>query len=1089
MPLNSTVNSDPLWFKDAIVYEVHVRAFCDSSQDGMGDFAGLTAKLDYLHDLGITAIWVLPFCPSPWRDDGYDISDYTAIHPAYGTLRDFQVFLREAHNRGLKVITELVLNHTSDQHAWFQRSRRAAAGSKWRQFYVWSDSPERYPDARIIFKDFETSNWTWDPLAKAYFWHRFYSHQPDLNYDSPEVRAAMLASVDFWLEMGVDGLRLDAVPYLFERDGTNCENLPETHAFLRELRAHVDSRHQGRMLLAEANQWPEDAIAYFGAGDECHMAFHFPLMPRLFMATRMEDRYPVTEIMALTPPIPENAQWALFLRNHDELTLEMVTDEERDYMYRVYARERNMRINLGIRRRLAPLLENDRRRIELMNALLFSLPGTPVIYYGDEIGMGDNVYLGDRNGVRTPMQWSADRNAGFSRANPQKLYLPVNIDPEYHYEAINVETQHNNTHSLLWWMKRLLGQRKQSRALSRGSVEFLFPENRRVLAFIRSAGEERVLVVANLSRFTQCVELDLGNYRGMVLSELFGKSEFPAVDDRPYFLSLAPHAFHWFSMVPKAEADEVTRGRVGEPPMLAVESLANVFTEPVCAVLNKMWPAVLRGRRWFRGAGRPIRLTEIADVVPFPKSRCWVLFIRVEYGSGDPEMYTLPLALVQGDAPAGGPVLAWLRTPEGNVSRLESALRNREFHDELLTAILRRRGFEGKAGALLASHTKQFRGLWGEDRPSLEPTVSRADQDNTTVFYGDQFALKILRKVEPGLHPERELGALLTDAKFPCAAPLAGAVEYRAANEEPATVAILHGYVREVTGGWQYALDHLGLYFETAQARVAGERSLNTAVARELIGPSFLEGIRHLARRTAELHLTLAAPAQDPAFAPEPYTDFYRSGLYHGILARVGRSTEQLRARLPQLPEPAAEYARAVLAAEAPVRERLRFLRDNRIYALRTRIHGALHLGEVLYTGKDFVFVDFEGDPGRPLSERRIKRSPLQDVAGMLDSFHYASRAVFFGEAPGVIPKPENLGALEACARGWNRVVGGEFLDAYLAVDGIGALLPENAAQVRSLLQLFMLDRAFQRLRFELERSPERMRVPAQAILDVVEAR
>jgi len=448
--------SNVTWYKDAIIYEVHVRAFFDSVTDGIGDFGGLTQKLDYLEDLGVTAIWLLPFCPSPLRDDGYDIANYTDVHPSYGTLKDFQRFLREAHRRGLRVITELVLNHTSDQHGWFQRSRRALPGSRWRNYYVWSDTPEKYRDARIIFKDFESSNWSWDPVAKAYYWHRFYSHQPDLNWDNPEVREAMFDAMDFWLDLGIDGLRLDAVPYLFEREGTNCENLPETHQALRELRKHVDEKYQDRMLLAEANQWPEDAVAYFGQGDECHMAFHFPVMPRLFMSLRMEDRYPITDILKLTPPIPQSCQWALFLRNHDELTLEMVTDEERDYMNRTYARDREMRINLGIRRRLAPLLENDRRRIELMNALLFSLPGTPVIYYGDEIGMGDNVFLGDRNGVRTPMQWSPDRNAGFSRANPQRLYLPVNIDPEYHYETVNVEAQQNNPHSLLWWTKRLI---------------------------------------------------------------------------------------------------------------------------------------------------------------------------------------------------------------------------------------------------------------------------------------------------------------------------------------------------------------------------------------------------------------------------------------------------------------------------------------------------------------------------------------------------------------------------------------------------------------------------------------------------------
>ncbi|MFO7460266.1 MAG: maltose alpha-D-glucosyltransferase, partial [Desulfatiglandales bacterium] len=502
----------PLWYKDAVIYQVHVKAFCDSDGDGVGDFKGLTSKLDYLQDLGVTAIWLLPFCPSPMKDDGYDIADYMGIHPEYGTLGDFRVFLREAHRRNLSVITELVVNHTSDQHPWFQKARRARSGNRWRDFYVWSDTPDLYKETRIIFQDFETSNWSWDRVAKAYYWHRFYSHQPDLNYENPQVQSAILKVLDHWLDMGVDGLRLDAVPYLYEREGTNCENLPETHAFLKRMRAHVDGKFENRMLLGEANQWPEDASAYFGEGDECHMAFHFPLMPRMFMAIRMEDRFPIVDILAQTPTIPEVCQWAIFLRNHDELTLEMVTDEERDYMYRVYAQDPRARINLGIRRRLAPLLANNRRRIELMSSLLCSMPGTPVLYYGDEIGMGDNVYLGDRNGVRTPMQWSADRNAGFSRSNPQKLYLPIIIDPEYHYETINVEAQQANHQSLLWWMKRLIALRKRFKPFCRGAIDFLDPENYKILAFIRRYEEEQVLVVANLSRFVQYVELDLSAY-------------------------------------------------------------------------------------------------------------------------------------------------------------------------------------------------------------------------------------------------------------------------------------------------------------------------------------------------------------------------------------------------------------------------------------------------------------------------------------------------------------------------------------------------------------------------------------------------
>src|SRR5436190_1252795 len=543
-------SDDPLWYKNAVIYELHVRAFHDSNEDGIGDLRGLTQKLDYLQDLGVSVIWLLPFYPSPLKDDGYDIADYYSINPMYGTLGDFKRLLREAHARGLRVITELVVNHTSDQHPWFQRSRRAKPGSLWRDFYVWSDTPEKYKDARIIFQDFETSNWAWDPLARAYYWHRFYSHQPDLNYDNPLVHKEVVKALDFWLDLGVDGVRLDAIPYLYEREGTSCENLPETHAYLKTLRGHVDDKYGDRMLLAEANQWPEDSVSYFGGGrgDECHMSFHFPLMPRIFMAVRMEDRIPIVDILQQTPAIPETSQWALFLRNHDELTLEMVTDEERDYMYRVYASQTKARINLGIRRRLAPLLGNDRNRIELVHLLLLSFPGTPVLYYGDEVGMGDNIFLGDRNGVRTPMQWSSDKNAGFSRASPQALYLPIILDPEYHYEAVNVEAQQANLNSLWWWMKRVLALRKKYQAFGRGSIQFLQPENRKILAFVRRYEEETILVVANLSRFPQPAQLDLSEFKQTVPVELFGRTEFPAVTDKPYFLTLSPHAAFWFCL-------------------------------------------------------------------------------------------------------------------------------------------------------------------------------------------------------------------------------------------------------------------------------------------------------------------------------------------------------------------------------------------------------------------------------------------------------------------------------------------------------------------------------------------------------------
>jgi maltose alpha-D-glucosyltransferase / alpha-amylase len=1106
------LDGDPLWYQDAVIYEVHTRAFYDANCDGMGDFAGLTQKLDYLQDLGVTAIWVLPFCPSPWRDDGYDISDFTNIHPAYGTLRDFQNFLREAHGRGLRVITELVLNHTSDQHVWFQRSRRAAPGSRWRNYYVWSNTPDKYKDARIIFKDFESSNWAWDPVAKAYYWHRFYSHQPDLNYDNPEVRQSMMDAMDFWFDLGVDGLRLDAVPYLYEREGTNCENLPETHEFLKELRAHIDSKYHSRMLLAEANQWPEDATAYFGSGDECNMAFHFPLMPRLFMSIRLEDRYPVTEILQQTPPIPHNCQWALFLRNHDELTLEMVTDEERDYMNRVYAQDQHMRINLGIRRRLAPLLENDRRRIELMNALLFALPGTPVIYYGDEIGMGDNFYLGDRNGVRTPMQWSGDRNAGFSRANPQKLYLPVIIDPEYHYEAINVETQQNNPHSLLWWMKRMLALRKQWKSLGRGTLEFLSPENRRVLAFVREYQEEQLLIIANLSRFTQATEIDLSKYKGLVPQELFGRSDFPAITDHPYFLSLAPHSVYWFALHHREARIESFRIRRGEPPTIRIESWDEVFTAPVRKALNELMPAFLRARPWFHGetpvsetlhGKRIMRLAEIEDIVAFSRSRSYLLLIRVDYSGGDPELYTVPVSVLVGDPEDSRFVLARLEAPDGSAAWLHSAFRDREFCEELLAAILRRRRHAGDRGQLIGSHTRTLRGLLGSDHPALEPSVAKTEQENTTVFYGDRLALKILRKLEAGPHPELEITSFLTQIGFPNAPRLAGSLEYRLGSgdspDSSMTFAILHGFIHETTDAWRYTLNQLGVFFEHALARSPTgppDPDLDDTEARELIG-SYMEAVRLLGKRTAELHLALASNTDNPDFAPEPFTDFYRLGLYHGILNRFYRMLDQLRTAEPQLPENVRADARALLDRQNGIRAKIRFLRDQRLTASRIRTHGDYHLDQVLYTGKDFVIIDFEGDPSRPLSERRIKRSPLEDIAGMLDSFYHAAHGVLFGETPGVIPVPENLDALEAWAKFWFRWVSRAFIAAYHETpvsraykdgsSGVAAFLPSDPNHLRSVLVAFLLDQSFRRLMGALASSPERIRIPAHAILELTE--
>ncbi|MGI0091661.1 MAG: maltose alpha-D-glucosyltransferase, partial [Nitrososphaerales archaeon] len=607
MAFDEYLEDDPLWYKDAIIYEVHVKAFYDTAGDGIGDFKGLTTKLDYLKDLGINALWLLPFYPSPLKDDGYDIADYFDIHPLYGVLRDFKEFMREAHRRGIRVITELVLNHTSDQHPWFKKSRAAEPGSRWRDFYVWSNSPEKYKDARIIFKDFEASNWTWDPVAKAYYWHRFYSHQPELNFESAFTQKSMLSVVAYWMKMGVDGLRLDAVPYLYEMDGTNCENLPETHVYLKRLRGFIDASFKNKMLLAEANQWPADAAQYFGNGDECNMAFHFPLMPRMFMSIQMEDRFPIIDILDQTPKIPEPCQWALFLRNHDELTLEMVTDEERDYMYRVYAKDRQSRLNLGIRRRLAPLLGNDRRKIELMNILLFTLPGAPVIYYGDEIGMGDNFYLGDRNGVRTPMQWSADLNAGFSKTNPQKLYLPIIIEPQYHYEAINVENQQGDTSSLLWWMKRLIAVRKRLKAFSRGTIEFLYSSNPKIISYLRKYNDQIILVTANLSGRTQAADFDLTQYTGFHPRDLFGGSIFPQVEKTSYRLTFSPYGYYVFSIIKEQKGPDPSKTReVGE--ISVQKKIQNLFGgKPRDNLESLLFEEYLKTMRWFGGKSRTIR--------------------------------------------------------------------------------------------------------------------------------------------------------------------------------------------------------------------------------------------------------------------------------------------------------------------------------------------------------------------------------------------------------------------------------------------------------------------------------------------------
>jgi maltose alpha-D-glucosyltransferase/alpha-amylase len=1100
-----TLEDDPLWYKDAIIYELHVRAFYDSNGDGIGDFLGVVEKLDYLQDLGVTALWLLPFYPSPLRDDGYDIADYTSVNPIYGTIDDFQRLLDEAHKRGLRIITELVVNHTSDQHPWFQRARRSPPGSPERDFYVWSDSRDRFKDARIIFKDFELSNWTWDPVANAYFWHRFYSHQPDLNYDNPAVHEAVFRVLDFWLERGVDGLRLDAIPYLYERDGTSCENLPETHAFLKKLRAYLDGKYKNRILLAEANQWPEDAAAYFGGdgGDECHMCFHFPVMPRLFMSIQMEDRFPIVDILQQTPDIPPNAQWALFLRNHDELTLEMVTEDDRDYMYRVYAQDPQARINLGIRRRLAPLLQNHRRKIELMNGLLLSLPGTPIIYYGDEIGMGDNIYLGDRNGVRTPMQWNGERNAGFSRANPQRLYLPLIIDPEFHYQIVNVEAQQANVYSLLWWMKHLFALRKQHQAFGRGTLEMLTPDNPKTLAFLRHWEDETILVVANLSRFLQGMRIDLSAYKGRTLVDLMGRTTLPEIGDTPYFLTLGPYLFHYFLLKPKPVAPAGTP----EPPTIVVagsRSWLGIFRGRPRQQLEEALLNYLPSRPWFQGKLRSLKSVTLRDVLPLggeddgPR----LLLATAEYNEGEPEVYLLPLAFAPPD-PANptsppGPVIAHLqmrtagipgpdregagteihpygRGPEGVEGAVLGPLYDpsgeRSFVALILDLLGRRGCFDGECGELRGELERTFKA----DLPAVEMRV--LESANTVILVGDRLVLKLYRRIEEGVHPEVELNrVLLTKTTFTQLPMVFGALGYRSEKGELATLGIVEEFVPTEGNAWQLTLDSLHRFFDHVLSgpgnppQMDGQRSVVElsdqeipAQVRELLGP-YLETARRMARRIGELHIALASVMDNPDFVPEPFSVLYQRSLYQSMRGRIRQTLAVLRQRMYHWPESLHELASRLVQNEDKLMRLAHRILDRRIEAKRIRCHGNLHLGHLLYTGKDFLIIALNGEPDRSLMHRRRKRSPVRDLAGLHRSLQEVSLAAL--QQGGI--RREDVPALEPWTRFWQRWASVVFLKEYRAMPGTAALLPPDPTSLMALFDFYRLGWNISGLRREL---------------------
>jgi maltose alpha-D-glucosyltransferase/alpha-amylase len=1119
---------DPLWYKDAIIYELHVKTFFDSSGDGIGDFRGIIKKLDYLKDLGITALWLLPFYPSPLKDDGYDIADYFNVNPQYGTLRDFRDFLREAHKRGIRVITELVLNHTSDQHAWFQKARKARPGSAQRNYYVWNDTTEKYQDARIIFKDFESSNWSWDPVAKQYYWHRFYSHQPDLNFESPNLMKAVQRALDFWFEMGVDGMRLDAIPYLYEKEGTNCENLPETYDVLRKLRKYLDSRHVNKMFLAEANQWPEDAVAYFGKGDMCHMAFHFPLMPRMFMALQMADRFPIIDILEQTPAIHDSCQWAMFLRNHDELTLEMVTDEERDYMYRIYAKDATARINFGIRRRLAPLLGNHRRKIELMNVLLFSMPGTPVIYYGDEIGMGDNYYLGDRNGVRTPMQWSSDRNAGFSRVNPHKLYLPVIIDPEYHYEAVNVENQQGSSASLLWWMKNTIAVRKRYKAFSRGNLEFITPENHKIIAFVRQHEDEIVFIAANLSKYAQTAELDLSKFAGYAPEEVFSHNTFPVIKETPYPLTFAPYGYYTFEL--KKETAAAVIGTSELPRLKVTASWESIFEGKALETLErKILPVYLNQRRWFGGKARTIRQVSIIEKLPFLErtSYTFLLFVKVKYSEGPAETYSLPVSFMlrkiagaEEEITVEGAAVRldydWLgvkaekileESPQAVIARLYvdgeegilfDSLYDHGFRDRIFEMIRRRKKSKGLAGDLYFYPGKTFRQLLGKTGATPGSRVLKAEQSNTSLVYEDRYFFKLYRKLDEGINPDLEVTRFLTDkTKFTNLPPFAGAVEYRKPGSEPYVVGMLQGLVANQGDTWTYTLDAVKHYFERLLSRkeeLKGipdtEMSLfnaeDTAVPHEiidLIGGVYLEMALLLGERTAELHLALSSDASDPSFAPESFSLLYQRSVYQSMRSMTRKVYQTLGKNLKKLPEHVREEAKLIYNSEKDIIKFYEKILKKKIPVTKSRIHGDYHLGQVLYTGKDFIIIDYEGEPARSLSERKLKRSPLVDVAGMIRSFHYAVHAEYFNH---VSLRPEDASGLEPWLDLWYRCVSRTFLEAYVKTAGNAGFFPKDSSDLEILLQVFLLEKAVYELGYELNNRPDWLVIPFRGIRSIL---
>ncbi len=1091
---------DPLWYKDAIIYQLHVKAFFDANDDGTGDFNGLTRKLDYIHDLGVNTIWLLPFYPSPMRDDGYDIADYRNIYPAYGTRRDFRQFVREAHRRGLKIITELVINHTSDQHPWFQAARQAPPGSSKRNFYVWSDDDKKFPETRIIFSDTEGSNWAWDPVAKAYYWHRFFSHQPDLNHNNPRVVKAVIHTMRFWLDQGVDGLRLDAIPYLCVREGTNNENLPETHEVIKQMRAAVDEHYHGRMFLAEANQWPEDVREYFGDNDECHMAYHFPLMPRMYMAVAQEDRHPIVEIMKQTPDIPARCQWAVFLRNHDELTLEMVTDRERYYMYEQYASDRRMRLNVGIRRRFAPLMENDVDKIQLMNSLLMSITGSPIIYYGDEIGMGDNFYLGDRNGVRTPMQWSPDSNGGFSKADPQLLYLPPVMDPVYGYSAVNVEAQSRDRSSLLNWMKRMIAVRKAHKAFGRGSLAFLSPGNRKILAYIREYGDETLLCVANLSRTAQPVELDLARFKGHVPMEMLGHTPFPPIGELPYLLTLPGYGVYWFQLLEKAAEPAWHEERLPPielPVLVMVEGWRSFFPEEIQAqrrplaqtlcdqMEQTVLPNFLPTQRWFSAKDEKVERVELSRRCVWQEGQNqWLLNLATVFIKDRPaQVYFLPLATRwQEDEELIRPMLSFTLAKVRQHSRvgiLFDAFADAAFCNTLVRAMRQNSQVLFGPGRLRFSSTSACEALLrGQETTAYEVRRPTAMGSNTAVILGESLFLKGYRRFEAGLNPELEIGRFLTEVSpFDHIIPVLGAMEYQDENGETATLALLQRYVPNQGDAWTYTQGYLERFLEQCSVNPAevsvsdGERHINHSILMHRLG-----------RRTGELHQALARPSGDPAFEPEPITmeDLQQWG--EQVCDDLAQAMHSLQHH--ELPAAAREVAGRLLARQGEIRARIDSLIEQPVAAVKTRHHGDYHLGQVLMTENDFVIIDFKGEPARPIAARSRKHSALRDAAGMLRSIDYAAHVALDDITQ---ERPQDRDTLAPFVWQWRTLTAQAFLEGYEeAVAGCG-VYPQDGEAGRGLIRFFMLEKVLYEISYELGSRPAWVTTPLQGLLDLLQ--